>query len=44
MEKEMFDELLESVQEMDEVVDGKKQASRIFDFPDSEVKHNIRTI
>ncbi|MBW9267980.1 MAG: helix-turn-helix domain-containing protein [Candidatus Thiodiazotropha sp. (ex. Lucinisca nassula)] len=38
MKKEMFDELLESVQEMDEIVKGKKKASRSFDFPDPEVK------
>lgn len=38
MEKEMFDELLESVQEMDEIVKGNKKASRSFDFPEPEVK------
>ncbi|MEW8522612.1 MAG: NadS family protein [Candidatus Thiodiazotropha endolucinida] len=38
MKKEMFDELLESVQEMDEIVKGKKKASRSFDYPDPEVK------
>lgn len=38
MKKEMFDELLESVQEMDEIVHGKKKASRSFDYPDPEVK------
>ncbi|MEW8660642.1 MAG: NadS family protein [Candidatus Thiodiazotropha endolucinida] len=38
MKKEMFDELLESVQEMDENVKGKKKASRSFDYPDPEVK------
>jgi putative transcriptional regulator len=38
MKKEMFDEFLESVQEMDEIVSGKKNASRVFDFPDPEVK------
>ncbi|MCG7867364.1 MAG: helix-turn-helix domain-containing protein [Candidatus Thiodiazotropha taylori] len=38
MNKEMFEELLESVQEMDEIVKGKKKASRSFDFPDPEVK------
>ena len=32
MKKEMFDELLESVQEMDEIVQGKKKASRSFDY------------
>ncbi|MFI0375983.1 MAG: NadS family protein [Candidatus Thiodiazotropha sp.] len=37
MKKEMFDELLESVQEMDEIVKGKKKASRSFDYPDPEV-------
>ncbi len=38
MKKEMFDELLESVQEMDEIIQGKKFASRSFNFPDPEVK------
>lgn len=38
MKKEMFDEFLESVQEMDEIVGGKKKASRSFDYPDPEVK------
>jgi len=34
----MFDELLNSVQEMDAIVKGEKEASRRFDFPDPEVK------
>lgn len=38
MKKEMFDELLESIQEMNEIVKGNKAASRSFDFPDPEVK------
>lgn len=38
MKKEMFDELLESIQEMDEIVKGNQAASRSFDFPDPEVK------
>ncbi len=38
MKKEMFNELLESTQEMDEIVKGKKKASRSFDYPDPEVK------
>lgn len=38
MKKEMFDEFLESVREMDEIVGGKKKASRSFDYPDPEVK------
>jgi len=33
MDKAMFDELLESVQQMDEIAKGKKTASRSFDFP-----------
>jgi putative transcriptional regulator len=39
MDNEMFDELLASVNEMDEIVKGKIQPSRIFNFPDPEVKH-----
>jgi putative transcriptional regulator len=38
MKNEMFDELLASVQEMDEIVKGKKDASRAFEFPEPEVK------
>ena len=38
MEKNMFDELLTSVQEMDGIVKGKKKSSRSFDFPEPEVK------
>jgi putative transcriptional regulator len=38
MEKNMFDELLTSVQEMDGIVKGKKNPSRSFGFPDPEVK------
>lgn len=38
MKKEMFEELLASVQEMDAIIEGKKNASRNFDFPDPEVK------
>ncbi|MCG8023325.1 MAG: hypothetical protein JAZ02_05005 [Candidatus Thiodiazotropha endolucinida] len=38
MKKEMFDEFLESVQEMGEIVGGKKKASRSFDYPDPEVE------
>ena len=38
MKKEMFSELLESVHEMDEIINGNKTASRSFDYPDPEVK------
>ena len=38
MEKGMFDELMSSVQEMDAIVKGKKQASRTFEYPEPEVK------
>ncbi|WP_101757296.1 NadS family protein [Oceanicoccus sp. KOV_DT_Chl] len=38
MKKDMFDELMTSVQEMDGIVKGKKKASRSFDFPEPEVK------
>ena len=34
----MFNELLESVKEMDEIVEGKKKAYRSFGYPDPEVK------
>jgi putative transcriptional regulator len=38
MEKNMFEELLTSVQEMDAIVKGQKKATRSFDFPEPEVK------
>ena len=38
MEKNMFDELLTSVQEMDAIVKGQKKTTRNFDFPEPEVK------
>ena len=38
MDKEMFNELLSSVEQMDTVVQGKMDASREFVFPDPEVK------
>lgn len=41
MDNEMFDELLASVKEMDEIVKRKKQPSRTFNFAVPEVKHII---
>jgi len=38
MNKLMFDELLQSVDEMDQIVKGKKQPARRFEFPDPQVK------
>lgn len=38
MKNEMFDELLASVQEMDEIVQGKQAAARVTKFPEPEVK------
>jgi len=38
MDKDMFAELMASVLEMDDIVKGKKKASRRFEFPDPEVK------
>jgi hypothetical protein len=38
MNKEMFNELLESVQEMDEIVKKEKEASRSFEYPGPELK------
>lgn len=40
MKKEMFDELLESVQEMDEIVLGKKMASRDYYYHDPYVEED----
>ncbi|MCB1650101.1 MAG: helix-turn-helix domain-containing protein [Pseudomonadales bacterium] len=38
MKKDMFDELLASVQEMDEIAQGKKTAARVAEFPEPKVK------
>ncbi len=38
MKNELFNELLASVQEMDDIVQGKKAAVRVTKFPDPEVK------
>lgn len=38
MNREMFDELLQRVEEMDAIAAGKKKPSRKFEFPDPEVK------
>lgn len=38
MDKEMFEEFLASVEEMDEISSGKKKASRETHFPEPEVK------
>ena len=38
MDKQMFDELLASVQQMDGIVNGDQKASRTFEFPNMEVK------
>ncbi len=40
MNDEMFNKLLESVKEMDQITKGKKQASRQFAFKKPEVKDN----
>ena len=37
MEKNMFDELMASALEMDQIVKGEKEAARCFEFPDPEV-------
>jgi putative transcriptional regulator len=38
MNNEMFNELLASVKEMDEIAKGKKTPSRRFEYPEPEVK------
>lgn len=38
MKNDMFDELLASVQEMDDIVQGKKAAATVTEFPEPEVK------
>ena len=38
MKNELFNELLASVQEMDEIVQGKKVAARATKFPEPEAK------
>lgn len=38
MNKKQFDELLASVKEMDAIVAGKQEASRVFEYPEPGVK------
>jgi putative transcriptional regulator len=38
MDEKMFAELLKSVKEMDAIHKGKKKPSRVFEFPEPEVK------
>jgi len=38
MNENMFNELLESVNEMEQIIKGEKKASRVFEFPDLAVK------
>lgn len=38
MNKLKFDELLQSIDEMDQIVKGKIQSARQFEFPDPQVK------
>ena len=38
MDKKMFNELLESVKEMDAIAAGKKKPPRVFEYPDPEVR------
>ena len=38
MNKAMFDELLRSVKEMDEIAAGKKKPARKIEFPDPQVR------
>ncbi len=34
----MFDELVESINQMGEIIHGKRKASRVFEFPDVAIK------
>lgn len=38
MDKDLFNELMTSVQQMDDIAKDKKKVSRSFDYPDPEVK------
>ena len=38
MDKKMFNQLLESVQEMDAITSGEQNPSRTFEYPDPEVR------
>lgn len=38
MENKLFSELLAGVREMDEIVQGKKAAARVIEFPEPEVR------
>jgi putative transcriptional regulator len=43
MKDEMFNELLESVQQADAIMRGKARSSRVFEFPNPEMR-TIRVI
>ena len=38
MDNQMFDELLASVQQMDNIAKGKQKSSRVTEFPEPEVR------
>lgn len=38
MEKKLFEELMASVEEMDQIVKGKKKPARVFKYKEPEVK------
>ncbi|MCW8869885.1 MAG: helix-turn-helix domain-containing protein [Proteobacteria bacterium] len=38
MEKKMFNELIESIDQMGEIIHGKRKPKRVFEFPDVEIK------
>ena len=38
MDNKMFNELVASVKEMDQIAKGKKKASRVYKYPEPEIK------
>lgn len=38
MDSKLFDELMQSVEEMDQIVQGKQKPSRTFEYPSVEVR------
>ena len=42
MDKSMFEELLASVHEIDEIVKGQKEPAKVTEFPKPEVKAMVK--
>ncbi len=38
MDKEIFDELIKSMHQMEEILKGEREPGRVFEFPDVQIK------